>query len=155
MIAQHLGTTAEKEIDTRVKEALLAEDLDIVLDLRELNSTGIDNFGVFWSKCNKFVTTCTSVHERRHGTTTFMVSIRDLTQQVVLKAHLFHQNLGFVLISSQGIHVPMLLNVTEAALRQNTWCKSANLESHTLMHTIVLHYLDTCKSMQLKLEICV
>jgi hypothetical protein len=78
-------TTAENEIDERIKEALLVEDFDIIVDLRQLNATGVDNFGVFWSKCNEFLNTCTCVHERRHGTATFMakaISIRDLIQQV-------------------------------------------------------------------------
>lgn len=78
-------TTAEKEMDDRVQEALLAEDSEIVMDLRELNSNGKDKFNIFWTKCNEFLQTCTSVHERRHGTTTFMakcISIRDLIDQV-------------------------------------------------------------------------
>lgn len=33
-------TTAEKEVDDRVQEALLAEDTDIAIDLREFNSNG-------------------------------------------------------------------------------------------------------------------
>ncbi len=39
----------------------------------------------FLGKCNDFLQTCTSVRERRHGTTTFMaksISIRDLIEQV-------------------------------------------------------------------------
>ncbi|XP_019855512.1 PREDICTED: uncharacterized protein LOC109584273 [Amphimedon queenslandica] len=61
-------TTHEKEIDTRVQEALLAEDPDIVIDLRHFNSNGEDNFRIFWLKCNEFLTSCTTIHERRHDT---------------------------------------------------------------------------------------
>ena len=78
-------TTPEKEIDARVQEALAAEDVDIVFDLRHLNSNGQDNFSLFWAKCNEYLTNCTTVHERRHGTSSFMakaISVRDLTNQV-------------------------------------------------------------------------
>ena len=78
-------TTAESEVDARVKEALLAEDSDIILDLREMNTNGQDKFFVFWSKCNEFLSQCTSVHERRHDNVTFMakaISVRDLIEQV-------------------------------------------------------------------------
>lgn len=63
-------TTSEEEIDSRVTEALAMEDPDIVIDLRELNSNGSDRFSVFWEKCAQYLSSCTSVHERRHGTVT-------------------------------------------------------------------------------------
>ena len=78
-------TTAEREIDERVQEALLAEDIDIIIDLRHLNSSSEDNFSLFWAKCNEYLTTCTTVHERRHDTVSFMakaISVRDLIEQV-------------------------------------------------------------------------
>ena len=62
-------------------EALSMEDPDIVIDLREMNSaTGKDRYSTFWEKCAHFLSSCTSVHERRHDSVTFMakaVSIRD------------------------------------------------------------------------------
>lgn len=47
-------TTAEAEVDERVREVLLAEDAEIILDLREFNSNAADRFAVFWGKCNQF-----------------------------------------------------------------------------------------------------
>ena len=78
-------TTAEREIDERVQEALLAEDIDIIIDLRHLNSSSEDNFSLFWAKCSEYLTTCTTVHERRHDTVSFMakaISVQDLIEQV-------------------------------------------------------------------------
>ena len=78
-------TSSEDEIDNRVAEALSMEDPDIIIDLRELNSNKSDRFSVFWDKCSQFLSTCTSVHERRHDSVTFMakaISVRDLVQEV-------------------------------------------------------------------------
>jgi hypothetical protein len=78
-------TTAEAEIDAHITEAILAEDAEIILDLLEINTNDSDRFTTFWDKCNEFLQTCTTVHERRHGTVTFMaklISIRDLIEQV-------------------------------------------------------------------------
>ena len=78
-------TSAKKGVDERMAEALSMEDPDIVIDLRELNSNGKDRYGVFWEKCAHYLSSCTSVHERRHASITFMakaISIRDLVEQV-------------------------------------------------------------------------
>ena len=78
-------TTSEQEIDQRISEALAMEDPDVIIDLRELNSNGKDRFSVFWEKCSQYLSMCTSVHDRRHGSVTFMakaVSVRDLIQEV-------------------------------------------------------------------------
>ena len=78
-------TTSESEVDVRVQEALSLEDMDIVIDLREFNFNDKDTFCIFWSKCNEFLQSCTSVHERRHETHTYMakaVSIKDLIEKV-------------------------------------------------------------------------
>ena len=61
------------------------EDPDVIIDLRELNSIGGDDFKVFWEKCSQYLSMCTSVHERRHDSVTFMakaISVRDLIQEV-------------------------------------------------------------------------
>ena len=61
------------------------EDPDIIIDFRELNSNKSDRFSVFWDKCSQFLSTCTSVHERRHDSVTLMakaISVRDLVQEV-------------------------------------------------------------------------
>lgn len=78
-------TTAEEEIDERMAEALAMEDPESVVDLRELNKNGSDRYSVFWEKCNQYLTSCTSVHERRHDSVTFMakaISVRDLVEEV-------------------------------------------------------------------------
>ena len=78
-------TTSEEEIDSRVAEALSMEDIVIIIDLRELNSNKSNRFCVFWEKCSQFLSTCTSVHERRHDSVSFMakaISVRDLIQEV-------------------------------------------------------------------------
>ena len=72
-------------MDARVSEVMAMEDSDIVIDLQEYNKNGQDHFGIFWDKCNEFLTSCASVHERRHSTISFMakaVSVRDLIEQV-------------------------------------------------------------------------
>ena len=78
-------TTAEEEMDQRVSEALMMEDPEIIMDLRQLNTNGKDSFGVFWDKCSEYLSACTSVHERRDGMVTFMakaISVRDLIEEV-------------------------------------------------------------------------
>ena len=70
-------TTAEEEMDQRVSEALMMEDPEIIMDLRQLNTNGKDSFGVFWDKCSEYLSACTSV--------TFMakaISVRDLIEEV-------------------------------------------------------------------------
>ena len=72
-------------MDARVSLVMAMEDSDIVIDLWECNKNGQDRFGIFWDKCNEFLTSCTSVYERRCGTILFMtkaVSVRDLIEQV-------------------------------------------------------------------------
>lgn len=78
-------TTAEEEVNERMAEALSMEDPDIVVDLRELNTNGADKYSVFWEKCQVYLSSCTSVHERRHDNVTFMakaISVRDLINEV-------------------------------------------------------------------------
>ena len=78
-------TTSEAEIDKRAAEALSMEDVDIVIDLRELNTNGKDKFEVFWEQCACYLSSCTSVHERRHDSISYMakaISIRDLIEEV-------------------------------------------------------------------------
>jgi len=64
------------------------EDADILLDLRHLNRNGSDKYQTFWTHCQAFLNECTAVHERRHGTATYMakaISVRDLIEQVAKK----------------------------------------------------------------------
>ena len=76
----------ESEIDRRVQEAIEMEDPDILMDLRHQNTKASDKYGVFWTKCRKFLDECTAVQERRHDSVcTYMakaVSVRDLVEQV-------------------------------------------------------------------------
>jgi hypothetical protein len=61
------------------------EDADIIVDMRQCNQNGKDDFAVFWDKCTEFLASCTSVQERRHEHVSFMaraISVRDLIEQV-------------------------------------------------------------------------
>ena len=75
-------TSEEADIDERVKEALAAEDLDVIIDLREMNEGRVGKYDIFWEKCTEYIAECT---ERRHGEVCFMakaLSVRDLVNQV-------------------------------------------------------------------------
>ena len=78
-------TNNEEDIDERVKEAIASEDLDIIVDMRELNQGHVAKYDVFWTKCSEYISECTAVPERRHGDICFMskaLSVRDLINQV-------------------------------------------------------------------------
>ena len=78
-------TTKEEDIDERIKEALSSEDLDIIIDMRELNEGCVAKYDTFWGKCTEFISECSAVPERRHGEVCFMakaISVRDLINQV-------------------------------------------------------------------------
>ena len=53
--------TEESQIDSRVEEALLMEDLDVLIDLRHLTANKSDRYEVFWLS---FLNKCTAVHKR-------------------------------------------------------------------------------------------
>ena len=65
-------TTKEEDIDERIKEALSSEDLDIIIDMRELNEGRVAKYDTFWGKCAEFISECSAVPERRHGEVCFM-----------------------------------------------------------------------------------
>ncbi len=68
--------------------AVSMEDVDIVVDLRELNEGRKEKYDVFWSKCKEYLQECTAVPNRRHGQISFMAkakSTRDLIAQVFEK----------------------------------------------------------------------
>ena len=74
-------TSEEGDIDERVKEALASEDLDVIIDLREMNEGRVAKFDIFWENCAEYISECTTVPERRHGEVCFMakaISVRDL-----------------------------------------------------------------------------
>ena len=78
-------TNNEEDIDERVKEAIASEDLDIIVDMRELNQGHVAKYDVFWTKCSEYISECTAVPKRRHGDICFMskaLSVRDLINQV-------------------------------------------------------------------------
>lgn len=81
-------TSEEEKVDERVKEVLSLENIDIIIDLRELNEDAACKYEVFWDKCSEYISKCTAVSERRHGDVCFMataISVRDLTVQVTRK----------------------------------------------------------------------
>jgi hypothetical protein len=78
-------TAEEEEVDQRVQELLSLEDVDIVVDLRELNEGHEAKYELFWTNCSEYISECTAVPERRHGDICFMatvISVRDLIDQV-------------------------------------------------------------------------
>jgi len=78
-------TSNEKEIDQRIREAVELEDPDIIVDLRHNNAGQTEKYTEFWKVCESYLNECTAVHDRRHGSETFMakaISIRDLIAQV-------------------------------------------------------------------------
>ena len=78
-------TTAEEELDARLREALEMEDADVIVDLRENNGSQSDKYKVFWECLATYLRDATAVHERRHGSVTYMaktISVRDFIQQV-------------------------------------------------------------------------
>ena len=75
----------DSEIDARLQTAVSMEDVDIVVDLRELNEGTTRKYDVFWTKCKEFLQEATAVPDRRHGEISYMaraVSTRDLIAQV-------------------------------------------------------------------------
>ena len=75
-------------MDERLREAILMEDPDLLVDLRELNSNQSDKYKVFWEQCHSYLQECTAVHERRHDSATYLakaLSVRDLVEQVSKK----------------------------------------------------------------------
>ena len=48
-------TTAEEELDERLREALEMEDPDLMVDLHELNKGHSDKFAVFWEKMKMYL----------------------------------------------------------------------------------------------------
>ena len=48
-------TCEEEEVDERLKEALDSEDMDIIVDLRELNEDRAAKYEVFWAKCSEYI----------------------------------------------------------------------------------------------------
>ena len=47
-------TSDEAAIDNQLKEALLFEDVDILIDFRELNEGRNSKYDTFWSKCREY-----------------------------------------------------------------------------------------------------
>ena len=79
------NSLTDSEIDSRLKMAVSMEDVDIVVDLRELNEGRKGKYNVFWRKCKEYLQECTAVPDRRHGEISFMakvISTRDLIGQV-------------------------------------------------------------------------
>ena len=79
-------TTAEEELNERLREALEMEDPDLIVNLRELNKGHSNKFAVFWEKMRIYLNETSAVHERRHGEITYMakaISVRDLIAEVV------------------------------------------------------------------------
>ena len=78
-------TTAEEELDERLREALQMEDPDLMVDLCELNKGHSDKFALLWEKMKVYLNDSSAVHEWWHSEVTYMakaISARDLIQEV-------------------------------------------------------------------------
>lgn len=64
-------TTEEEEIDKRVATWIEMEDPDIIVDLRAHNYS-VGKYDEFWKQCKIYLQEITSVHERRHKSTTYL-----------------------------------------------------------------------------------
>lgn len=79
------ATTAESELDTRLREALEMEDPDLIVDLRENNGCKNNKFASFWKQTKVNLDESTAVQDRRHGLVTYMakaISVRDFIEEV-------------------------------------------------------------------------
>lgn len=86
---QSASNSAEQtQVDNRIQQIIDMEDLDVLPDLRALNSSQHKSkFDRFWEECQKFLSEDlgTGVDDRRHGNITHLaraISIEDLVQQV-------------------------------------------------------------------------
>ena len=80
-------TTSQSEVDARIREIIDMEDVNVLPDLRALNSGQKTKFDCFWAECEKFLSedVGTSVDDRRHGLVAHLagaISIKDLVNQV-------------------------------------------------------------------------
>ena len=72
-------------IDERVRQAIIGDDVDLVIDLRHLNKGRPDDtFNIFFSALEKIVEDIAAADERRHGVAHMsqFLSVRDLIEQV-------------------------------------------------------------------------
>lgn len=75
-------------IDERVRQAILGEDPDLVIDLRHLNKgRPQDTFAIFFEELDKEIEHITAADERRHGVAHLaeFISVRDLIEKVAKK----------------------------------------------------------------------
>ena len=80
-------TTSQSEVDARIREIIDMEDVNVLPDLRALNSGQKTKFDCFWAECEKFLSedVGTIVDDRRNGLVAHLaraISIKDLVNQV-------------------------------------------------------------------------
>ena len=83
-------TSDESILDTRIRQFIEMEDLDIIPDLRRHNGSTSSNYNIFWDQCNQFLNEDigVAIDDRRHGQVTHLakaISIRDFVNQVKAK----------------------------------------------------------------------
>ena len=150
--SQNSLTTAEEELDERLREALEMEDQDLMVDLRELNKGHSDMFAVFWEKMNVYLNESSAVHERRHGEVTYMakaVSVRDLIQEVAKMCP------GEPVPSEQWVRLqfcprnPRAKTASQyrSQFKVKWWYKNVSSDITMLMPIIVLHCFGTWESL--------
>ena len=80
-------TNQQSVVDRRIQQIIDMEDVEVLPDLRALNSGQATKYEYFWKECEKILTEDIgiTVDDRRHGTITHLaraISVRDFVQQV-------------------------------------------------------------------------
>ncbi|XP_062603864.1 uncharacterized protein LOC134265655 [Saccostrea cucullata] len=115
-----LDATASQNpsIDARLRQAILSEDYDMVIDMRTLNKGRPDDtFDVFFKKLDEEVSTVTAADERRHGDVAHFskyISVRDLIEQTAKKC-------------PDGTPIPSESTVLFAFVPKNSYVETAKL----------------------------
>lgn len=52
-----------QEVDQTVQKVLSLEDVDIIVDLREMNEGREAKYELFWTKCSEYISECTAVQD--------------------------------------------------------------------------------------------
>ena len=81
------STSDQEQLDQRIQQIIDMEDLNVLSDLRALNSGQASRYDTFWEECAKYLSeeVGSAVDDRRHGQITHLaraISVCDLVEQV-------------------------------------------------------------------------
>ena len=148
------STTNESAIDQWLKEALMFEDVDILVDFWEANEGRIGKYNMFWMKYKEYLQECTAVPDRRHGEASFMAKAISTTDLI---NHSSSQRCpeGYPIPSEKWVNLNFCprnprtksSHHYSSILEAKGWYRSNCLESLTLTSTTVQLYSDTNMSL--------